>query len=333
MAKPVAKKSKRDFDVRIVAIPAVLVAVGCVALGMRCAAKSDLRTQDGTPKHAMIVRGPNAATLVLTDHVRVARSSSGDRLTAVDVATGHELGLRVFDDPLHCWPAPPARTWCATTDGELSLLEVPSLATVATVDDLLTKSGIGKPVHGEWRVDGADLVVVLADGKGARVSSATLEVTPADATNIQGHSIPNEDCVRHSTATVGTDRLDFGPGPRHPLLRFAHRAFGQAAPPPPIATTTTPIFLRRDQAPEFLDVGDPTALLVLHEGSLDPARPMPQLSRVDATPQLRWTANLDGTCRHAELIDGALVIATSDPTHRAFALDLATGAVRWQFTF
>jgi len=315
----VGEKSKRDFDMRIVAIPAAILAIGCVALGLRCASKSKLRTQDGAPKHAMIVRGPAGATLVLTDHVRAGKSASGDRVTSIDVATGAQLGLRVFDDPLHCWPAPPAHAWCATTDGELSLLEIPSLATAATVDELLARSALGKAVHGKWRIDGADVIVLLTDGHGARVSSATLAVSAADATNIAGPDSSSEECVRHSTATVGTDRLDFGPGPRHALLR------GPRKEPRPVAPATAPIFLRK--------VGDPSVLLVLHEGSLDPATPTPQLSRVDDTPTLEWTADLGGTCRHAELIDGLLIIATSDATHRAFALDLATGAPRWQFTF
>jgi hypothetical protein len=342
----VGEKSRRDFDMRIVAIPAVILAIGCVALGLRCASKSKLRTQDGAPKHAMIVRGPTAATLVLTDHVRVGKSASGDRVTSIDVATGAQLGLRVFDDPLHCWPAPPAHAWCATTDGELSLLEIPSLATAATVDELLARSTLGKAVHGKWRVEGSDVTVLLTDGHGARVSSATLAVSPADATSIAGADAPTEDCVRHATATVGSDRLDFGPGPRHALLRVPRKE------PTPVAPATAPVFLRKDGAPEFLDVGDPSVLLVLHEGSLDqlsaplrgaarpgeagafdPATPAPELSRVDDTPALKWTANLGGTCRHAELIDGLLIIATSDATHRAFALDLGTGAPRWQFTF
>jgi hypothetical protein len=331
---PRVPMSKRDFDVRILAIPLAIVLIGCVALGLRCVAKSALRTQDGDPRGAMIVRGPAAATLVLTDRVRVGRSgstASGYRLTSIDAATGVQLGLRVFDDPLHCWPASPGRVWCATDDGVVSLVDVPSLETAATVDELLARSPLGKPVHGQWRVEGPDLIVLLPDGRGAQIEAATLAVTPASATGITGGS-PVYRAKPAKPHFDNGDRLEFGDGPRYGLFRIPRVPFGVAPPAPPTPTPTTPTFLRKDRPPDLFDAGD-GVLLVFADSSLDPKAAVPQVSRVDATPRLTWTAPLAGHATLFEVVGPSIVVTTDATAARAVALDRETGAVRWQFTF
>jgi hypothetical protein len=109
------------------------------------------------------------------------------------------------------------------------------------------------------------VVVVLTDGRGARIESATLAVQAADATGIHGSDFPTKSCQTKDTWKLDAGYLVFGEGPRHPLL-MAPRNYGTLPPAPPSA----PTFLKKDDNPDFLVLPAPSPLLVLSKSSLDP---------------------------------------------------------------
>ncbi len=329
-------KPRKAWDPKLLAVPLAIAIAAGLKLWAHRRARNALRTQGGDPGSGFVVRAPGGNVVVILDRVsagfgrRAGVTAFGARLTSLDAATGKQLGTRVLEDeslPAGCWPAAPGRAWCSVNAGGLVLLETPSFASVASTDDLVAKAGLGVPVRREWRVEGDDVVVELPDGRGARVDSATLAVREADAKGIQGGSAPNLECKTTSSWKVGTDVLELGPGPRHPLVR---RRTGQRLTEAP---ASAPTFLKRDAWPDFLTVADPSLPLVLSDSSLDPASATPLVSRVDTTPRQLWTAELGGSCQHAEVLGGALAVTTSNPSHRARSIDLETGKVMWEFGF
>jgi hypothetical protein len=311
-------------------LPALAASIAIVLAIFLCIwlrASSSRHTQPGDPRAAFFVRSGATAAMVLVDKVRSGRTvQAGYRVAAIDVATGELLAERVFDDDLlTCWPAGGAGIWC---DGdELRLLAIPQLTDVATVAELIRKAGHGDPVPRQYQEDAGGIIVLLADGRGVRVDGATLAVTDGDARKVHGTGSLDTACKTSPSVRVGPDSIEFGAGPRHPILRRPADVSGDLAPAPGAAT-----FLSSD-TPAFLEVGDPARLLVLHSKSLDAATNSTLLSQVDARLQVRWTVDVGGGCQAAALIGDELVIATSDATHRVSMIDLESGEVRWRFSF
>lgn len=130
------------------------------------------------------------------------------------------------------------------------------------------------------------------------------------------------------TRKVDGGYLAFGVGPRHPVL-LAARTYDEL----PKAPASAPTFLKQDMNPGFLLLPDSSLLLVLSVSSLDPSTATTLVSRVDATPRQLWSVDVGGTCQHAEVLAGSLLVATSDPSRHATAVDVETGKVLWQFAF
>ena len=306
---------------RLGVIAVLLIAAGAGGyLYMR--ADQAPKTRPGRPFGAALVRAEHGSIVVLVDHVRGA----GTRLTALDSATGHQLGTTIVDSGISCWSASVGRLWCED-DGRLRLLAVPAFNQLALADALVTSSGLGKPVLDQWHVDGADVIVKLADGRGARVDAATLAVREADPSDIHGRDSQASHCELVDQVDLGdNDHLTFGDGSPRPLVRHVPHPAG--AEPASYTLPGTVSFL----SPRFVRVADPLLYLVLHDVALD--RPNDrQLSRVDADRKLLWTANLGGDCESANLLDSRLVITTRSPSHRVSAIDATTGALAWTFGF
>jgi hypothetical protein len=317
------------------AAPIAIVLVGGIFLYMQCHAQHALQTMGGKPQGAFVVAGPAGSTLVLDDLVAFGRNSgktaSGDRLTAIDVATGAKQGLRIFDDDVDCWPASVGRIWCSTPAGVLLVLEAQSLATIADASELVAKAGLGKAVAGKVLHNGSDATVMLPDGRGAHIDAATLVVREASDTEVRELGPAGGRC-----ATIGSikladhDFLTFGPGPRSPLVH-AERTYGEL----PAAPADAPRFLGENGPPSFLRLADPKLWIVRSYSTIDASTAAEVFSRVDAGAHRLWSAELGGTarCHDAILVGTRLVVATRDPEHRALAIDLDTGAIAWRFSF
>src|SRR5262249_54581607 len=85
--------------------------------------RAHLEETRGHADGAVVVRGDGSAVLVVID--RVSRSGA-HRFTALDVATGKTLGVRVIDEPARCWPASTGKMWGGDADGNVHLIAVPS---------------------------------------------------------------------------------------------------------------------------------------------------------------------------------------------------------------
>jgi hypothetical protein len=127
-------------------------------------------------------------------------------------------------------------------------------------------------------------------------------------------------------AIAGGDHLTFGPGTPRALVRHTPHAAG-SEPPAYSLPGTASLF-----SPSFLDVHDPSLLLVLHDAALERPDDV-QLSRVDVDRKTSWTAPIGARCETASLLDGHVVITTADPKHRAVAIEIATGKLAWSFAF
>jgi hypothetical protein len=88
---------------------------------------------------------------------------------------------------------------------------------------------------------------------------------------------------------------------------------------------------RTTPAHRLLDTGDPSVALVLSDRAGEPNGTA--VSRLDASGRRLWSSALGGPCQHVEVVDGLLLVATSNPAQRARAIDVATGEVRWAFGF
>jgi hypothetical protein len=303
---------------------AVFIAIGTASLIYLsdCRAKQGWHDLPGEPKRAF-VRGDK---LVLVDHLRssVGRTGGtaevGDRLTALQLATGKPVAEKIFDGGAQCWPARGDHIWCAT-DKELFALD----AWLATIGDAYVIAGkLGTPVPGKYEATQGDVVLVLPDGHGVRVDGATLAARLDDA---KAPTDPDDDrCHTSLDAKIkNDDYLRLGDGPRFGLARADHN-YGSVTVP-----ADAPVFLRAGQAaPEFWRV--PELYLIRHDTTIDPETAQPQLSRVDVDRHVTWTATVShGDCELVTRVGHTLVIAFGDPELRAETIDVDTGAIGWRY--
>ncbi len=280
-------------------IPAVLsiAILGLFAGWLYLRSNNQLKTQIGEAHGSFLLDSAHGPLLVVGDHVGAGHArrgsvANGDRIIVLDATTGAQLALRVFDDAVSCFPASAGRAWCEL-DTRLALVSIPELQTLAYVDDLVREAGLDMLVARTWRLDGAAAIVLLADGRAARIDPATLAVTSVSGEGTAGEP-SRARCTTH-----------------------AYRG----APSPELLD------------PELLDVHDPQLALVVHDSSRDPASRELQLSRVDpSAPRPRWTATLgSGSCELAATLGGLVIVTlANNGSVRALALDRETGAVRWK---
>ncbi len=190
---------------------------------------------------------------------------------------------------------------------------------------MVAKAGLATVVHPEFHFDGAAAVVLLADGRYARVDPDTLAVTArADIKNLVDDGRGKTDCNLDTDHKLADGRtLAFTADNRHAIVHKAASLRELEAPGSDAAT-----FLD----PRFVLVEDPQLVIVEHVPLLD--RPDAKLiSRIDDQLHVMWTAETNGSCQAAHVVGGTLVIATSIAKQRAVAIDLATGEVLWRFAF
>jgi hypothetical protein len=223
----------------------------------------------------------------------------------------------VFDHGnVMCTAAGAARLWCQRT--ELDLLDARTLASVG--GETLRREHLATPSHGLAITPDAAWIV-RDDGRIARVDATSLAVTEARALpDTSTRPTDTMSCAEPTEATVGGVSLAFGPGPRRALT-----VNGKASS----TTLLEPRFVIGPTRDVMVAGG---AVFVDHAASLD-STAHHQLSRVDASGQVVWTADIVGGCELAALQGDTLVVTSKSGARRARALDVATGAVRWQLSF
>lgn len=308
---------------------ALVLAAGGIGFGLCKLTAYRLRTVPGTPIAELFVASPAGDTLLVIDHVAVGGSerngessrptSEGTRLSAIDARTGAKLAVEV-DEHTACWTAG-TRVWCSDKSEQLHLLDPRTLETLAVADDLIAKAGFAKATRRHQRA-GDDVIVVLADGRGAQIAPSTLAVTLLESVPSVPHRFPDDP----GCATIGAVAIDA----IQLVLRDGGTRSRLTTEPPPPSESPVPVAA----ALTFLDGAflrtTPQLPLVLHKDSVDgPA----QIARVEGMSKLRWNAGLAGACRRAWISGATLVVATSDRERRALGLDLATGALTWTLAY
>jgi hypothetical protein len=297
---------------------AVLALTGCARCGDR---------REGRPVAVYMMPAADGSSLIMIDSL--SGKGQGKRLIAVDVATGRETGLRTFGDvwsSYKCAPASPGRMWCELN--RLALHDARTLATIAHAGDLIARSGVGRPAPDRDFIgaDG-DAVIVLEDGRKARIDPATLAVT-LDPEAVTGDwPWASSDCGHWGRAQVGGATLSFGPGERSPLLvdgvatgldflQPSMLADGRHCP----GCGGTPIALERGVA------------IVRHDSLLDRGRAHLLLTGVDGRGEKLWELDLGRVqCHTATIERGILVVTTYSEAPRAFGIDPSTGVMRWRY--
>ncbi len=309
-----------------VLVGAIVVLAGGVAFGVCQIVRYQLRNQPGSPTGELVATSPQGDTVILIDHVAVGGSNSkgqsqqttseGNRLTAIDAATGTQVAVKVTDYST-CWAGGP-RVWCLDEYRKVILLDSRTLATVHTAKDLIAAAKLAPPTD-RYDIAGDDVIVHLSDGRGAQISPSTFAVTPLE-------TIPWQSPVRPRPECATTVRIPFGAGTLGLYSGSPRRTLtSEPSPPAESATPQGPALTFLDG--EFLTTSLPLPL-VLHRVSVGGDH---LLSRVDSISRARWQVLLGGECRHARNAGGALIVMTGNPKRRAIAFDPDTGAERWQF--
>ncbi|HEY5936363.1 MAG TPA: hypothetical protein VIU61_17045 [Kofleriaceae bacterium] len=304
----------------------VVLAAGGIGFGVCKCVQHRLRVVPGTPVNELFVASPAGDTLIVIDHVKIgggtdnrgrvsSTTAEGGRLIAIDAATGKQLAV-VVEDYNECWVAA-TRVWCVDKYAEVHLLDGRTLAMVAEAKDLIAKAKLAKPTRQHTRA-GEDVIVVLADGRGAQISPTTLVVTQVESVESRFDPFANmrtKSCVTTSHANGFALR---GGGTRNTLTTDP--------PPPAEGTPSGPALTFLEGA--FLVTAAPVPL-VLHRQLMDGPH---QVARVETASKQRWNVPLPGVCRAAFVSGGVLVVAAENRNARAVGIDLETGAIRWQFT-
>jgi len=275
----------------------------------------------GHPLTAFIARHRDSGWLVLVDAVNTSvglkstrGAAAGFRVRAVDVATGDRTE-RVFANELDCWPARGGHVWCGT-GGDVLSLELPSLRSRAEMGAYLTSLEPTARVSDRYRGEQGDLVVQLTDGRVLRVNGDTLAFEASPLPPPAGHAAERAGCHEPTSLDADGGSFFFSGGPQYTLGDFPDggpRMFGFEA------------------MPTFLDLGRPGLVLIRSDSGENLNQRIGRLTRVDASSgQVLWSVDsAKGPCEAAELVNGVLVAAFEDPHHRAAAIDLESGAVRW----
>ena len=303
---------------RIAIVIALLALSGCARCGDR---------REGRPMAVFVMPTAEGSSLVMIDSL--SGKGQSKRLIAVDVATGRETGLRTFGDAWgtpQCAPASPGRMWCEFQ--RLALHDARTLATIAHAGDLIARSGLGRPAPDRDYIGvGGEAVIVLEDGRKARIDPVTLTVA-LDPDAITGDwPWASADCGHWGSVEIAGVTLSFGDGERSPLLV--------------------------DGAPTGLDFLQPTMLadgrncpgcggtpiafgfavaIVRHDSLLDRDRAHLLLTGIDVRGEKQWDLDLGRvSCHTATIEQGILIVTTYSESPRAFGIDPSTGVVRWRY--
>ncbi len=246
----------------------------------------------GSPEDAWWVEGPGGSTLVVDDRLS-ARRFNGQRLAAIDVATGKRLATRVLDrSGADCEPVLAGRLWCQFTNVEL--VDARTLATVSTLDATLRGANLSSAVPPRVVITPEAAYAVISDGRVARIDTASLTVTTVD------------------TAPEGA------------VLSLMSPTRARCKLADDVKTTSKLL-----EPKQLADVAQAT--VVQHVTSLD-ATARTMLARIDAAGATTWDVE-GGPCQLARENGGTLVVATTNPRRRAYAVDLTSGAVSWTLAF
>lgn len=303
----------------------VLVALlaGGVVFVMCKVVKHQLRNAPGSPRAELLVEG----TLILIDHVSVGGSDSkgraqqttaeGERLTAIDVATGEQLAVDVSD--YKACHAGGARLACIDIYDQLDLLDPKTLTVTHRAAELIAAAKLAKPTRRIEQVGGS-FIVVLEDGRGAQIDPASATVTTLETVSTQADfSWSSSGCSTMPGASLdGTTLVLDTSGTRSKLT---------TNPPPPAESATPSGPALSFLEGRFLAIAGPP--LVLHRVTLD--KPEHLISRIGGIAKEAWQVPLEGECRNAWAIGSTLVVATGNPKRRAVGIDLASGRVAWEF--
>jgi hypothetical protein len=267
-----------------------------------------LSHQHGTARGSVIARD----TVIVIDTVSIANGEEIERsrLTAIDIKTGKQLAQIMVPGFGTCVVATSELLWCDL--GALELYDARTLARVANVEKEIDKAKLGNVR--QTKETGATTLVGIVEGARATLLLDDGHVAIYDATV---RKLSKSDSVPRQLATE-----------RHPALSLpglglcSERSGGRAT-----VGSSSEMFL----APKVLGLDPP---VFLHHTSLDQHDDKLQLSRLDPSGKLRWTIDLGrGGCEHMELDSHRLVIATTNPGHRAVAVDLEKGTALWTASF
>ncbi len=304
----------------------VVLLTGGVILVMCKVVSHQLRNAPGSPTDEVFVGG----TLIVMDHVVVGgtdskghsqqATASGQRLTAIDAATGAQLAVDVGDYK-RCYPGG-ARLACIDIYDRLDLLDPRTLEVTHTAADLIAAAKLAKPTRRIER-DGDTFIVVLEDGRGAQIDPAppTPTVTTLDSVQSRLDMPAGSGCAAIPRIKLGESILKFDDGGTRSKLT--------SVPPPPAESATPSGPALSFLEPHFL--ANPEDLpLILHRAAIGDNKAQ-LISRVEGTSKEAWQVPLEGECRKAYVHDKTLVVATSNPRRRAVGVDLTSGRVVWTF--
>jgi hypothetical protein len=306
----------------LIGIGVVLLAGGIV-FGICMGQRHALRTTGGQPRGELFVASKQGGTLVVIDYVAVGggktgnATAKGQRLTAIDAETGKELAVDVTNYE-KCW-AGETRAVCVDVWGGLDLLDPRTLEVTHSAKDMIAEAKLAKPTRRHER-EGANFIVVLEDGRGARIDTTTFAVTVVESVQSSYERPVSSSCETENHFKEGGTTWRFqGGGTRERLT---------SDPPPPSesATPTGPALMFLE--PEFLRT-EPRLPLVLHAATTEKRYTI--VSRVDGISKEKWQTPLGGACRRAWVAGPNLIVATESPEQRGIALDLASGRVVWTF--
>jgi hypothetical protein len=277
------------------------------------------------------------------------------RVTVLDPASGKQLLQTLVEscDVCRCQPAAPGKLWC-DIEG-LALYETKTFKKLTTLEDAVTKAGVGKPMPKLWQIEGAIAAQLLSDGRVARLDANTLAVTRSDDVPPKLRKDPSmlkdpqkgtiemlgdtacKSAILSAKAQLGAGpgvtAADFAPGakkkptPAGPAS-WTVRSNGQRATIVKGTTTSADSYLQ----PGLLGAFDPP--VVLHHSSVDTKADAVRLSRLRADGTNAWTVDLKAPdCEHAAVVGGILVVTTTGTDRRAVGIDPESGAVRWEVGF
>lgn len=328
----------------VIAVVVVLLAGG-VFFAFCKITKYQLKTIPGQPRSELLIAGPAGdGTVIVIDHVAVgggAKSSSpgkptaeGERLTAIDAATGKELAVNV-SSYAECW-AGGTRVVCVDQYDRVDLLDPRTLDVTHAANDLIAAAELPKATR-RYHREGERVVVVLEDGRGAAIDPSTAKVTVLDSVETPFSRPVSSSCDTTSSYSIGATRWLFDRGGTRQRL---------TSDPPPPGLAEKP---RPEESPGMAEKAwpeDPSgpALTYLEPGFLATMPPKPLvlhaatmeqrnalLSRIEGISKESWKVDLGGECRRAWVSGERVIVVTSNPAQRALAIDLASGAVVWKF--
>lgn len=309
---------------KLVVAALVVILAGGVIFTMCKVVKHQMRNAPGAPRGEVFVAG----TLILMDYVEIGgtdskgraqqSTASGVRLTAVDATTGAQLAVDVDGEYKSCYPGG-TRLVCIDIYDRLELLDPKTLAVTHEAEKLIAAAKLAKPTR---RIEtSGEFVVVLEDGRGAKIDPSTATVEVLDSVPSSFGIPPRSGCDVGYQLKLGNTLLKFDDGGTRQRLT--------SVPPPPAESATPSGPALTFLEPRFLANWNGLPL-VLHRAALGDKIDH-VISRVDGISKEVWQVPLGGECRRAIVNDQTLVVATDNPARRAVGIDVSTGRVAWTF--